>query len=308
MRNPYDVLGVPSDADQDTIRKAYKKLARKYHPDVNKAANAELQFKEVNAAYDVLGDADKRKLFDEFGEASTRPGFDAERMRAWGRGGGGPGGFPGGGQGFDFGDGSNMDDILGSIFGGERGFTGRRARRGRDQQATMNVDPMMAILGGETQISMPRPDGSVDALTVRIPPGVKDGGALRLRGQGLPPPGGGPCGDLHIRLRVPEHPVLRRNDDDLEMDVPLTVLEAIRGGSITVPTPTGEVKITVPPGSPSGRRLRLRGKGVQRAGQPGDLYLVLRPTVPASADPSVLEAAEQIEKAYPADVRAGLVL
>jgi curved DNA-binding protein len=308
MRNPYDVLGVSRDADQETIRKAYKKLAREYHPDRNKTAGAEEKFKELNGAYDAVGDEEKRKLYDEFGEAATRPGFEADKARAWKAQGGGRGGGPGFGTegfGFDFGDGANMDDILGSLFG--QGAAGTRQRRGRDQRATMQIDPMLAILGGETSIVLPRPDGSRETLKVRIPAGVKDGGTLRLKGQGLPPPGGGPCGDLHITLHVPDHPLLRRLDQDLELDVPITVLEAVRGGSITVPTPTGDVKVTVPPGVQSGTRLRLKGRGIQSR-TPGDLYLVLRPTVPASEDPEVIAAAERIERAYASDVRSKLDL
>jgi DnaJ-class molecular chaperone len=201
-----------------------------------------------------------------------------------------------------------MEDLLGSIFGAGPGFTGRRERRGRDQNATMQVDPMTAILGGDAHITIPRPDGSHEPLKVRIPAGVKNGGKLRLKGQGLPPQGGGACGDLNIRLDIADHPILRRDGDDLEMDVPLTVLEALKGGSITVPTPTGEIKVNVPAGVASGQRLRIKGKGVQKLRNPGDLYLVLRPTVPTTQTPELIAAAEALEAGYGADVRAALVL
>lgn len=313
MPNPYDVLGVARDADQDTIRKAYRKLARRYHPDVNKSPGAEQKFKEINAAYDVVGDPDKRKLYDEFGDVAAKPGFDPAQARAWQRAGarGFPGGFPGGGfpgGGFGFeAEGADVEDLLGDLFGaGTRG--GPRPRRGRDQHATLEIDPMLAITGGDTMLRIQRPDGAVESLKVRIPAGARDGGRLRLKGQGLPPPGGGPCGDLHLRLRVPEHPILRRDGDDLEMDVPITIGEAIRGGAITVPTPTGEIKVNVPPGAANGRRLRIKGRGVQRPEAPGDLYLVLRPTVPDVQDAEVVAAAERIDRAYTADVRAGLKL
>jgi curved DNA-binding protein len=316
MRNPYEVLGVARDADQDAIRKAYKDLARKYHPDRNKDAGAEDRFKEVNAAYDVVGDEEKRKLYDEFGEISTRPGFDAEKARQWSRqaGGfprGGGAGFPGGGGGFgfggdfDFGGGADMDDVLSALFGEGAGRV--RRGRGRDQVAEMTVDPISAITGAETTIQVPRPDGTVESLKVRIPAGVNDGGTLKLKGQGLPPPGGGACGDLLLKLRIPDHPVLRRSGDDVEMDLPITVLEAVKGASVTVPTPTGPVTVKVPPGTSSGAKLRVRGKGVQKS-TPGDLYLVLKIVIPASADAAVLEAAEKIEAAYGGDVRATLTL
>jgi DnaJ-class molecular chaperone len=302
MRNPYDVLGVSKDADQDAIRKAYKTLARQYHPDLNKAAGAEERFKEINSAYDSIGDPDKRKLFDEFGDASTKSGFDPDRARAWSRGGPG-GGFPGGPD-FDFGGDFDPSDIFGSMFGGGR--AGSRKRRGRDQQTTVKIDPMLAIRGGDYEFVIGRPDGSTEPLKVRIPAGVSDGGTLKLKGQGLPPPGGGPCGDLLVRLQIPEHPVLRRIDDDLEMDVPITVLEAMRGSAITVPTPTGDVRVTVPPESNNGTRLRIKGRGIQKR-VPGDLYLVLRPTLPKSSE-IALKAAEAIDEAYAGDIRAALAL
>lgn len=316
MRDPYDVLGVSRDADQEAIRKAYKQLARKYHPDRNKSPDAETRFKEINAANDILGDEAKRKLFDEFGEMSTRPGFDADKARAWsrasaggGRAGGFPGGMGGGPGGYDFGGDVDIEDLLGSMFGAAAGGRGRpRARRGQDQQATMAIDPMLAILGGETIIQLPRPGGEAESLKVRIPAGVADGGKLRLKGQGYPPPGGGECGDLHIRLHVPAHPRLARDGDDLELEVPVTVLEALRGASIAVPTPTGEIKVNVPPGSSSGTKLRIRGRGVQRSGNPGDLYLALKVVVPDTSEEDAIAAAETLEKAYPGPVRAGLVL
>jgi curved DNA-binding protein len=315
MKNAYEVLGVARDADADTIRKAYKKLAKKYHPDVNKTEEAVAKFKEINGAYDAIGDEEKRKMYDEFGEASTRPGFDPEQMRQYTRGRsgggfpGGAGGFPGG-QDFDFGGaggGAGMDDILSQLFGEGSFGGGRRVRRGRDQQATLQIDPMLAIRGGETNIRMQRPSGEVETLKVRIPAGVNNGGTLHLAGQGLPPPGGGPCGDLHIKLEIPEHPLLRRAGNDLEMDVPITVLEAIKGATITVPTPTGDVKVTVPAGVATGAKLRLKGRGIQKS-PPGDLFLVLRPTVPRSEDPEVIAAAERIEQAYEGDLRQHLSL
>src|SRR5690606_3787752 len=178
-------------------------------------------FKEINSAYDVLGDAGKRALYDEFGEASLRPGFDAEQARQWKRG-GFAGGFPGGGPQGGFGGGgggADMEDLLRELFGGGsgQGF-GRRERRGRDQRALLAIDPMLTFVGGETQLRL---DGRAEPLKVRIPPGAQDGGKLRLKGQGLPPPGGGTAGDLILELAVAPHPILARHGDDLEMDVPI---------------------------------------------------------------------------------------
>ncbi|MCO4747592.1 MAG: DnaJ domain-containing protein [Proteobacteria bacterium] len=296
MTDPYRALGVSRDADDDAIKKAFKKLAKKYHPDLNDSPEAEEKFKQANAAYAILGDADKRKAWDTFGEASTRPGFNADQARAWGAGGGGFGGFGGGGD---------MSDILESLFGGGAGRP-RGPRKGADLRVRLQVDPMLAIRGGETTVRIGRPDGTSDNLKVRIPAGVSDGGKLRLRGQGHPPPGGGPCGDLIVILQIPDHPLLKRVDDNLELEVPITVGEAVRGGSITVPTPTGDVKVTVPAGITASKRLRLRGRGVQTK-QPGDLYLSLRIVLPDAEAEGVAEAAEMLEGAYE-DVRGKLAL
>jgi curved DNA-binding protein len=299
MADPYKVLGVQRDADQDTIKKAYKNLARKYHPDRNDSPTASTKFKEVNAANDVVGDPKKRKMYDDFGEASTRPGFDPDQARAF-RG----GGFPGGGA---FTGGSNVDfeDLLGSMFGAGGG---PRPVRGRDRQVDLTIPFMKSVLGSEEQIRLPQPDGRLETFSIRIPAGVRTGGRLTMKGQGHPPPGGGPCGDLKIKLEVAEHPCLRRiAGNDLEMDVPITVLEAIKGSRITVPTPTGSVKVSVPAGCAQGTRLRLRAKGIQVT-TPGDLYLVLRPTVPVSEDEGVIMAAQRIEEAYVGNLRGKLVL
>lgn len=302
MTDPYRVLGVDRSADAATIRKAYKKLARQWHPDVNKAPDAEERFKEINAAYDVLGDEEKRKLYDEFGDISLRPGFDANQARAWQR----AGGRGYGGGGFDFGGGVDIDDLLGNLFG--TGFSGGpRPRRGADQQTELEVDFLTTVLGGEVPVTIRRPDGSIETLRVPIPAGAKHGGRVRLKGQGLPPRGGGPAGDLIVELKVREHPVLKRVGDDLELEVPLTVREAIQGTTLTVPTPTGDVKVTIPKGVKSGMRLRIKGRGVQGR-KPGHLFLVLRPVVPASDDPEVIAAAEVLDRAYTEDVRAGLKL
>lgn len=317
-KDPYSVLGVNRNADQDTIKKAYKKLARKYHPDRNRTPGADEKFKEANAAHDVLGDPEKRKLYDQFGEASLRPGFDPRHARSYGNATSNPfrGGSPGGGGGFDwsFGGGSEMEDLLDQMFGmggvaGKRPGGRRYQRPGQDQKVELKISFLRSVLGGEQIITVPRPGGHSDTLTIRIPAGVKTGGKLKLRSQGLPPPGGGPCGDLHVVLEVRPHPVLRRlNDLDLEMDVPITILEALQGGSITVPTPTGKVKVKVPAGVGNGQTLRLGGKGIQKRVAKGDLYLHLRPSVPTTASDDALAAAQTLESAYDEHPRAKLAI
>jgi curved DNA-binding protein len=302
MRNPYDVLGVAKDADADTIRKAYRKLAREFHPDVNRDPKAEAKLKEINAANEIISDETKRKNWDEFGEASTQSGFDGDKARAWRAQAGAGRGSPYGGMDFDFGGATDMDDLLSGMFAGGGAS---RTRRGRDQRAKVRIDPMVALKGGEVSLRLERPNGETEPLSFKVPAGAANGGKIKLRGQGLPPRGGGPCGDLVLELDVAEHPLFRRDGDDLEIDVPITVFEAMKGGPITVTTPSGDVKLTIPAGSTNGTRLRIRGKGVPKP-TPGDLYLVLRPTVPTTTDPALLAAAEALEAAYATPVRANL--
>jgi len=199
-----------------------------------------------------------------------------------------------------------MDDLLGSLFGAHG--RGRRPARGADIRTTLTINPLLAFTGGKTTFQMQSGSGgSAQTVKLTVPAGVKTGTTLRLAGKGSPPPGGGPAGDLHIRLTVPSHPLIRRIDNDLELDVPVTVLEALEGAHVTVPTPTGDVKVRIPPGSQTGRKLRLRGRGVQTK-TPGDLYLVIRPTIPISDDPEVLEAARSLANAHTTGVRDGLKL
>ena len=331
MRDPYSVLGVPRTADNDHIRKAYKDLAKRFHPDRNQGDEAAAdRFKDVNAAYDVLKDDERKSLYDEFGEVSLKPGFDAARARAWKTAGGGfRGGMPGGGGGA--GNPGSMDDLLGSLFGGggfgggfgggaspggrgPGGFGGAMRRAGRDIQVEVQVDLGAFLRGEKVEVAYGRPvhhaDGSVgravQRLKVRIPASVDEGGTVRLRGKGGPGQHGGPAGDLLLTVRFSAHPHLRREGQDLYLDVPLTVHEALAGARVEVPTPAGPVKVRVPAGTTTGRKLRLKGKGVQGKDDAGDLYLVLRPTPPETDDPAALEAAEALNAFYGGSVRAEL--
>ena len=302
-RDLYKVLGVARDVDADALKKAYRKLARRHHPDVNPGDKAaEEKFKEISEAYDVLSDATKRRNYDEFGEVSLQGGFDAEQARrareAFGARFGGGGG-PGAGYGaytseepFEFGD---LDDLLGRFGFGGRGASGRAAGlRGSDLEASLELDFLEAAKGGEKRLSLALPgeDGrpKMQTLTVRIPPGVADGGRIRLRGKGAPGLGGGPAGDLWATVRVRPHPVFRREGRDVFVDVPVTIVEAIRGAKIEVPTLDGRATVTVPPGTDSGKKLRLRGKGIPdpAGGAPGDLYVVIQIRVPKQLDPEAL--------------------
>ena len=318
MRDLYSVLGVSRSADQDTIRKAYKKLARRYHPDLNKSAAAAEKFKEINAAYDMIGDEKKRKLYDQFGEAATRPGFDAEQARRWQQAGGGfGGGFghgrPGRGRArgrgdfadFGFGGGGpqgggmNMEDLLGSMFGGRA----RGPRRGSDIEETVRLSLSEALAGHSITVHA----SGHGTLKVRIPSGIHDGGTVRLRGKGRPSPLGGNPGDLLLRIEIAPHPLLKREGNNLLMDVPLTVHEAMVGGSVEVPTPDGTVRVKIPAGVKGGERLRLRQRGMPlKDDARGDLYLILRPALPKTKDPEALQLAEQLAAFYTEDVRGKL--
>jgi DnaJ-class molecular chaperone len=317
-RDLYKVLGVARDVEADALKKAYRKLARRHHPDVNPGDKAsEDKFKEISEAYDVLSDPTKRRNYDEFGEVALQGGFDAEQARrareAFGaRFGGGAEGGPqfGGGEPFEFGD---LDDLLGRFGFGGRGGAGRGAGlRGSDLQAQLELDFLEAAKGGEKRLTLQLAgeDGRLrsQTLTVRIPPGVADGGRIRLRGKGAPGLGGGPPGDLWATVRVRPHPVFRREGRNLIVDVPLTIVEAIRGAKIEVPTLEGRATLTVPPGTDSGQKLRLRGKGIAAPGGGvlGDLYVVVQIRVPKQLDADALEKLDALAGAGPEDPRKEL--
>jgi curved DNA-binding protein len=313
-KDPYSLLGVARDADADAIRKAYRKLARELHPDVNPGDDvAEERFKQVSEAYAVLSDAEKRSAFDEFGEIALDPNFDAAKARQAGQAFGGPfrarGGAPQGGFG-------GLDDLFTNLFsrGGERGgFGGGPLRRsGVDLEAELELDFVEAALGAEKRLSIGRPtaDGGTreDSVTVRIPPGVADGGRIRLRGKGGEGHGGAPAGDLIARIRVRPHPVFRREKRNLSVDVPITVREAILGAKIEVPTLTGRVTVSIPPGTDGGTRLRLRGKGVPHpsGSGAGDLFAVVQIKVPKDLDGAARDRIEALAELDVADPRKTL--
>jgi DnaJ-class molecular chaperone len=308
----YGVLGVSRDADEDAIRKAYRQLARRYHPDVNPGdEEAEESFKAISEAYAVLSDPERRRNYDEFGEISLEGGFDADKARqAFGRrfGAGGRGGgfFARGGESFHFDDLEGLFSDLFARSGGPRG------RRGADHEAEIELDFVDAVRGGEHRLSFARPtaDGRArrETLSVRIPPGVADGGRIRLRGKGSEGLGSGEPGDLYARIRIRPHPFFRREGRDLYLDLPVSVREATLGAKVQVPTLDGRVTLTIPPGTDSGSKLRLRGKGVPSpsSGAPGDLYVVVQICVPRDLPPEVAEKLEELAEYEPADLRKEL--
>ncbi|RLB41878.1 MAG: molecular chaperone DnaJ [Deltaproteobacteria bacterium] len=373
----YEILGVAKNATEDEIKRAYRKLARKWHPDINPGnKEAEERFKEISRAYEVLSDKEKRKLYDEFGEEGLEAGFDAEKAREykkWQEYQGTRGWSQAGGE--SFGRYHSYEDIFGDIFGFEDvggGFsTARKKGKGRDIEHDITIDLISALKGVETELAMQRPktcslcNGSgtdpnaklrpcptcggsgrvnvgggpiqftkpcptchghgqvgktcpvcggsgqmagMERIKVKIPPGVKEGSKVRVAGKGEPGFNGGPPGDLYLRIHVKPHPVLKREGNDLHMEVPVTVREAIAGATITIPTIDGPVRLRIPPRSQNGKVLRLKGKGAldPKTKKRGDLLVKLVVKVPEADDKEILEAAEKMEAFYRGDIRQGL--
>jgi DnaJ-class molecular chaperone len=299
----YAVLGVERTATEDDIRRAYRKLARKHHPDVNpNDPGAEDRFKKLSAAYDVLSKPEKRALYDEFGADAAKIGYDPERAeeyRRWRHQAQASAGF-GGRRGFDPQGYVDLEDIFGDFFGQ------RQPRRGADVEATLKIPFVMAARGGQTSIEVPRAkaDGTVEhaRIALTIPEGVGDGQRLRLAGQGRPGQAG--PGDLIVHIEVEDHPFFRRHGNDLELTLPVTVPEVMLGASVEVPTLDGSVRLKIPPRSQDGRRLRVRGKGA--AG--GDLYVVLDVVAPTGGDDEArARIARELEALYDQDVRGELL-
>jgi curved DNA-binding protein len=318
-RDYYEVLGVARDATPDAIKKAYRGLARKYHPDVNPGdKSAEGRFKEVQSAYDILSDQQKRALYDRHGRAAFE-GMAASGPRGnsteWASRFGEPGfenidlsdligSFGGAGRSEDAGNASIFEDLMGRVRGGRPG----RQRGGRTLEARLTIPFMTAVKGGETTIEIQRANGKTESLVVKIPPGIDTGAKLRLKGQGEPGSKGASAGDLTITVEVEPHPYYKREGQNLQVEVPISVAEAILGAKIDVPALEGMKSLTISAGSSSGQKLRLKGQGIPAtAGKPaGDLFVVLKIVVPKNIDAASRRLIEEFSERNPQNPRAGL--
>ncbi len=311
FKDYYSILGVERGASEDDIRRSYRKLARKYHPDVSKESDAEARMRDVNEAYDVLRDKEKREAYDNLA-AGVSPG----------------GGFqppPGWDEGFEFhrgaapGEEAQFSEFFSSLFGGR----GRHAQgagreqefraRGDDHHAAIEVDLEDALQGATRDISLRsmtvddqgRPQVQTRTLSVRIPPGVREGQFIRLAGQGMPGYGGGENGDLYLEVRFKPHARYRAEGRDLYMTLPVAPWEAALGAQVNAPTPGGTVEVSVPAGSGNGRKLRLRGRGIP-GDPPGDLYLVLELALPPADSDAAKAAYRKMEQGLPFNPRRHL--
>jgi curved DNA-binding protein len=302
----YKILGVGKDAKTEDVKKAYRRLARQHHPDLNKGADAERRFKEINEANEVLSDPEKRRRYDQLGP-------DWERYaRAGGAAPGGQGGFQWvfTGQPGASGDFSDFSDFFRTIFGDMGGFgMGEEVRRrspngrsrarvhaGEDLESEVEITLPEAYKGTERSIELRREDGTTRRLDVKIPGGVRDGQRIRLAGQGIPGGGGGVRpGDLYLRVRVRPHPFFRREGDDIHAELPVSLPEALLGAEVTMPTLKGRVALRIPPETQNGRVIRLAGQGIPRAsGGHGDMFVTVKVVLPQKLSEEEREAVRTI--------------
>ncbi|RFA30530.1 cytochrome C biogenesis protein [Alkalilimnicola ehrlichii] len=306
FKDYYQTLGVPRDASQDEIKRAYRRLARKYHPDVSKEPDAEQRFKALGEAYEVLKDPEKRKAYDRFG-SDWKAGQDFRPPPNWE-------------QDFDFAGGDytqtgDFSDFFETLFGGghRRRRGGGFAMKGEDQVVRISVDLEDAFNGASRSITLKsteldasgQPVVRPRTLNVRIPAGIKAGQRIRLAGQGSPGIGGAPAGDLYLEVAFRPHPYFRVDGRDVYLDLPVTPWEAALGATVTVPTLGGKVDLRIPPNSQTGRKLRLKGRGLP--GQPsGDQFIELRMVTPQADSPAAKALYERMADELPMNPRSNL--
>ena len=294
----YKVLGLTKEATQDDIKRVYRKLARKYHPDISKESNAEEQFKEVGEAYEVLKDPEKRAAYDQLGE-------DLKAQRDFRP---PPGGKAGAGRSADF------DDFLADLFA-QRARAGGRAYQanGEDSYAKVSIDLEDAYHGATRSLTMRTTERGADGrpflqertLNIKIPKGVKQGQHIRLQGQGNPGVGGGSAGDLYLEIAFNPHPLYRVEELDVYLELPITPWEAALGGSVKIPTPDGSVDMKIPASSSSGRKLRLKGRGIP-AQSPGNFYVTLKVVLPDTLSDKAKALYSELAQERTFNPRAGM--
>ena len=311
MRDPYQVLGVPKTASAAEIKSAFRKLAKKYHPDQSRELKAKERFAEVGSAYEILGDEKKRRAYDR-GEIDAEGKPRAPQFEGFGFGRQPGASADAHGFGFDFGrsfstDGNPLDqDILSELFGGGRTRTRTRTGPARGEDISVSVAVPLTIVANGGSIRVVLPTGKT--LDVAAPAGIEEGKSIRLRGQGHPGQFKGPPGDVIVTIRYAPHPLYRVEGRDLRLDLPITLYEAVLGGRVRAPTLSGEVELTIAPGTSGGRVLRLRGKGLPAtADQPaGDLLATLRVVLPGEIDEELSALMRRLRDRKPYDPRSGM--
>jgi curved DNA-binding protein len=309
FKDYYKIMGVARDATDAQIKQAYRRLARKYHPDVSKEPDAEAKFKEVGEAYEVLRSPEKRAAYDRLG-SGPRPGEDFRPPPDWGTGFEFSGAGPGAGE-----SAADYSDFFETLFGRAAAGQRRAARpgHGEDHHAKVLLDLDATLEGGSRTFTLRVPEIDAEGhvavkdrvLNVRVPKGILAGQTIRLAGQGAPPHGGGKAGDLYLEVEFQPHPLYRIEGRDLNLELPVAPWEAALGATVKAPTPAGTVDLKIPAGSHAGTKLRLKGRGIPAA-PPGDLYAVLAIALPAAGDEKAKAAYRALADALPFNPRASL--